>query len=456
MFSSLRLRNFKGWADTGEIRIAPLTLFFGRNSSGKSSLLQSLLLMKQTAEALDPDIPLAFGDAASLVELGTFGDTVHRHDESLNMEFNVGWRLQEARTLRRTGPAELIAEELRLQSLLGVTSRGRLVTRSLAYDIVAPKPVRVEMHPASQDSLSDYEISTKNLSLTRKRGRAWPVGPPVKFYGFPDDVSTRYQNSDFLFDLALEFDQLLTRMAYVGPLRHTPQRNYLWGGQRPGTVGPRGENAVEAILAARADEIQVPRGEGKGRRYDGFEQRIADWLKKLDIIRDFKVVEIAPGRRVFEVQVQVEKGGPWVLLPDVGFGVSQVLPVLVQAFYQAEGRTMIFEQPEIHLHPAVQSGLADIFLDSVENMRSQVIIETHSEHLLRRFQRRVAEGDISPKDIAIYVVELDDHSNSIIRSIEVDLSGRIANWPRGFFGDGLAEAMAMAKSGLARRADRGE
>jgi hypothetical protein len=156
MLSALQLRNFKGWADTGDIRLAPITLLFGRNSSGKSSMIQSLLLMKQTAEALDQDIPLAFGDASSLVELGTFTDAIHRHDDSLNMEFSVGWHPSEPRTLRRTGSSKLIAKELGLESALGMTSRGRLVTKSVSYDIVAPKHVRVEMTPADDENHASY------------------------------------------------------------------------------------------------------------------------------------------------------------------------------------------------------------------------------------------------------------------------------------------------------------
>lgn len=89
-------------------------------------------------------------------------------------------------------------------------------------------------------------------------------------------------------------------------------------------------------------------------------------------------------------------------LPDVGFGISQVLPVLVQCFYAPEGSIILIEQPEIHLHPNAQSTLADVMIDVINSKENgtdrdiQLVIETHSEHFLRRLQRRIAE-DMVPK-----------------------------------------------------------
>ena len=121
---------------------------------------------------------------------------------------------------------------------------------------------------------------------------------------------------------------------------------------------------------------------------------LAYWLKEMDLIHDFSVDRVAERGSIYEVRVQKERGSASVLLTDVGFGVSQVLPVLVLCYYVEEGSTLLFEQPEIHLHPSVQSSLADLFIDVTKHRNIQIIVESHSEHLLNRLQRRMAEGEV--------------------------------------------------------------
>jgi predicted ATPase len=141
-----------------------------------------------------------------------------------------------------------------------------------------------------------------------------------------------------------------------------------------------------------------------------------------------------------------------VLIPDVGFGVSQVLPVLVQCYYAPEGSIIVFEQPEIHLHPRVQASLADVFIDAAKERSVQIIVESHSEHLVRRLQRRVAEAkDVSNADIALYFASTPlDASSSSLEKLDVDLFGNIVNWPADFFGDELGELAAMATAAATR------
>lgn len=93
MLTNLRIRNFKSWKDTGLIRLAPLTVFFGANSAGKTSLLQFLLMLKQTSESSDRNRVLHFGDDYSLVELGTFQDLIFEHDVHNRLEFELSWTL---------------------------------------------------------------------------------------------------------------------------------------------------------------------------------------------------------------------------------------------------------------------------------------------------------------------------------------------------------------------------
>ena len=303
-----------------------------------------------------------------------------------------------------------------------------------------------------REDAAGYDLSALP-KLSRRKGRAWPLPAPIRFYGFPDEVANYFQNADWLADLALALEHQLDRVHYVGPLREYPQRSYLWAGERPANVGPRGRLAVPALLAARQDRRKIGRGEGKGRRYEAFESLIARWLKQMGVIDDFTVHQIARGRKEYEVRVRRSPGSAEVLITDVGFGVSQLLPVLVQSYYAAEHSTVIFEQPEIHLHPKVQADLADVFIDAARYGKVQFVVESHSEHFLRRLQRRVAEAQvITNQEVALYTCDV-EAGHSTIQELKVDEFGNIANWPKDFFGDEVGDLVKMAEAAMRRQGE---
>ncbi|EQD79458.1 hypothetical protein B1A_01717, partial [mine drainage metagenome] len=155
-----------------------------------------------------------------------------------------------------------------------------------------------------------------------------------------------------------------------------------WSGETPESVGQKGEFAVAAILAASAQDRKLNRGPKKHlTRFDAF---IAQWLKDLGIIESFEVKPVAEGRKEYEVVVKTHATASKVKITDIGFGVSQVLPALVQVFYCPPNSTILMEQPEIHLHPQVQAELADVFISATqarENTKErnvQLIVESHS------------------------------------------------------------------------------
>jgi len=183
---------------------------------------------------------------------------------------------------------------------------------------------------------------------------------------------------------------------------------------------------------------------------------IARWLKEMGLIESFEVNLIARGRRDYEVLVKTHNAKEKVNITDVGFGVSQILPVLVQSFYAPVGSTIIMEQPEIHLHPSVQAALADLFIEAIkarekgEDRNIQLLIESHSEHFLRRLQRRIAEEKIKPSDTAIYFCQANT-SGSSIQPLNVDDFGNIRNWPENFFGDEMSDLAATTEAAILRQ-----
>lgn len=459
MLTELCIQNFKAWKDTGSVRMKPLTVIFGANSAGKSSLGHLLLGLKQTALISDRKRALHLGDLHSQIDLGTFADCLHNHDLSAKLAFTLGWRLRGRLSVDnplKTGE-RYEADALRLKSVLRADAKGLPVLESFQYQLLSKDDVGLTVwHGYSAAGKPDLKVQP--MQLVRAPGRKWPIDAPEKFYRFSDVTLARYQNADALAQLPLEVERLLAGLIYLGPLREPPRRTYPWAGDTVPDVGVRGELSIAALLAATEQDRKLNRGhKHRLQRFDAF---IAAWLKDLRVIDRFTVRPVAKGRKEYEVLVRARAGSPEVRLTDVGFGVSQVLPALVQAFYASPDSTIWLEQPEIHLHPRVQAELADALISAVKAYENgkprnvQLIVESHSEHFLLRLQRRVAEGLITPDDLAIYFVR-EDKDGVALEALRLDSFGEIQNWPDGFFGDDLAEIAARTAAAIRKQHDKG-
>lgn len=462
MITQLRAKNFKSWRDTGKLRLAPLTGLFGTNSSGKTSLMQILLMLKQTAESSDRRRVLHTGDERSLVDLGTFFDLIHGHNPETPLELSFSWSLPNSLVVN--DPEKENASLFEISSLSFSTT----IHQQKEPDKVAPKTfvykfssngsglkkderefgLKRDEEAKGRPGIDSYKLVSQGYKIKHTRGRNWPLPPPVKCYGFPDEAIGYYTNTGFLKEFELAFEGLFSTISYLGPLREHPKRSYIWAGESPVDVGRKGELAIPALLASRNFEKTIS-SIGRRRKFT-VEERIASWLKEFGLISSFSLKPIAVNRKDYEVRVKKTESSPEVLITDVGFGVSQILPVLTLCYYVEEGSIILLEQPEIHLHPFVQSALADVLIDVVNNRDIQVIVESHSEHLLRRLQRRVAEEKILPKDIALYFCEMKG-SESGIKKLELDLFGNISNWPAGFFGDEMGDLLAMTEAAMNRQ-----
>jgi predicted ATPase len=449
MINELSFTNFKSWQSVEKMRLAPITGLFGTNSSGKTSILQLLLMLKQTVESTDRAQVLEFGDEKSLTNLGSFRETVYGHAKPGTMTFGLQWSLPYQ--LKVANPADrthilFSTEELAFHGAVGDNGSDRLAVSQLEYSL-PDYSFRLTRKGPGGDK---YELDSEgaDFRFVRNSGRVWDLPAPVKFHGFPDQVYAYYQNAGFLAELQLAFEDLLKQVYYLGPLRDFPKRRYDWAGSEPADMGRRGERVVDALLAARQRGQAISPGFRKRRLT--LEQRVASWLKELGLIHSFSVEPVAKDTNIYRVWVQKTSSSAKVLITDVGFGVSQILPVLVLCYYVPEGSIILLEQPEIHLHPSVQSGLADVFIDAAKNRNVQIVVESHSEYLLRRLQRRVAEQLVAPEKTALYFCEMENEGSKLV-SLNVDIFGNITNWPKDFFGDEFGELAETTKAAMERK-----
>ena len=458
MLTRLRLENFKSWEDTGEIAFKPITGFFGPNSSGKSSLFQALLLMNQTADSPDRGIMFNFGDQTTPANLGDFESVVHEHDTERSLKFSLDWNATSEIEVPERYADGTVAEgaEIGFEIAIREESIGSgksLLLERMTYRLTDDR--RFGIRRIAPQTGDGYELfarrSNSDLSgpihlLEPARRRR-----PSKFYVFPSWAEAISEDREFLFDLQYELESFLDNLYYLRPFRIFPSRIYARSGAHPMDTGQIGESVVDALLSSREQEERI-RVEGHQQEFT-LEEYVAEWLKRLKLAHDFRVEALAEGRRLFEVKVRKSPNSAEVLLTDIGFGVSQILPVLVLCFYVPEESTVILEQPDIHLHPSAQADLADVFIDAQKKRGVQILFESHSEHLLRRLQRRIAEGGIREDDVGLFFCSTDESGGSRLSPLEVDQFGNIANWPENFFGDQFGEIAAMSEAALKKQGD---
>jgi hypothetical protein len=359
--------------DSQRVALAPLTLVFGPNSAGKSSLLSVLPMLQQTAAR--PDVLTMSGD---LVEGGTFRQAVHRHDVGTAMTLGFGWTSEEGVAREAS-----IAFRWDPDRRAAVRSRTEITDGSQSGTIIGPRP-----------------------------------------WGDQPGVALHHRVTE-------EFWATLERVHFLGPMRERAERATMLGQGVEDYVGPAGEH-MTAILSSRRDLVD-PVNQWCDRLGMGYQVRLLDPVNQ-DIVRtaDFTVLALE----------DVRHDDPVLVSPRaVGYGIGQVLPIIVQSLLMHDGM-MIVEQPEVHLHPRLQSAVADLFVDTVNEGRAQLLIETHSEHTVLRILRRVREGVLGPDDVAILYVDLDDAGRAFVRRLEVDANGDLVDgWPGGVFDDRLADVL---------------
>lgn len=424
--SNIRLKNFRNWTTEHWVKgvsLKPITLILGRNSAGKTSVLQPLRLLKQTIEATDFGTQLLLdGSKADGVNLGAFSDVVHDHDEKEAM--GIGFDIREKGvsvdvTFRQVNERPVI-ESLTYR----VRDEKLEVTRgaNAAYQLQSPR-FRLPnwdgartVHEAKQTYEPGRAVELPDAGLT-------DLGPTLGAIVRQAIVATKEAFATF---------------HYLGPLRPPPAREVTWSQQDPSRLGSNGSETIQALISNET-------GASKG----ALRASISEWLKRLDLADS---IEISRVGKTLLYQIEVVRGGKRSNLADVGYGVSQVLPVITLLHFVPEGSVILCEDPEAHLHPMAQSGLADLFVEVAKKRKLQVLIETHSEHLFRRLQLLMASAKVSESDCALYYVERDEPAAKITE-LRADEFGRIQNWPENLFGDAVGEAGRQMREMVKRMQD---
>ena len=453
MLTNIRLRNFKAFRDTGNIPIAPLTVLTGPNSSGKSAIIRAMMALRQTVE--NRDLNTAFVPTGDYVDLGTFEDFVFKRDAKSSVGIEVVSKLSTTKDPIGgfTLPVELDQQELSVSLELAVlVSIDRIYLKHSTIDLEQGM-TQVNKQSMSGNRLGrSYRTSVKFANrnvenLSTSSIAKFHVVPPFQSSDVSSTVGGKNKQSIspttqrkliamVSANLAEEsVTQEFSRLYYIGPLREQPRRMYLSTGATPREVGVAGELGPEVLWSA-----------SKAKQFES--DKLSEWCSRMGLALEIRLTRVSGG--YFRILIVDLHTGIAVNLPDVGVGTSQLLPILIQGLIAPPGATFLLEQPEIHLHPKAQADLADFFIE-VTKRGVGVIVETHSEHLITRLQRRIAEQTLDPEALAIYYVT-PSAEGSTLKPVEINEYGQIPSAPEGFFEEGFEETFSLMSAVGKRKA----
>jgi hypothetical protein len=408
--TSITIQGFKSFRDETTIAIRPLTVLAGANSSGKSSAVQPLLLLKQTLEATRDPGPLWLGGPnatfANVDELLWHGQAEKDRATSLAIGLSRG------------------GDEVRLffrRAAQGGVELEKLACRraDLAYELrpdMRGAELR-ELFRRQRSFFKDIDRTRFSFRVKQERSSLVAVAEEADVAGGVVARGTAYTMAPF--DTVAP---MVHELIHLPGLRGNPSRSYMTA--RVGARFPAffQEYVASMILA--------------------WKETADDRLEKVDrAIHDLGLTWKVDARRIDDTSIEIRvgrmpsprKGGAHDLvnIADVGVGVSQTLPVVVALLAAAPGQIVYLEQPETHLHPRAQAALAGLLVDAARR-GAIVIAETHSDLLLRSVQRAVAAGEVDPSLIALHWFERDGHGATRVSSAQLDAAGTYGDWPIDF------------------------
>ena len=414
--TKIAVKGFKSIVEEREIDIRPLTILAGANSSGKSSIMQPLLMLKQTLEApYDPGPLLIDGPNARFTSADQFLSTLA--DEKREDRFQIrietcapDFSHSVATTFRKAeGRIELV-EMLVEESVDNnhVSSPERLIL----YPEMVPEEVKliIERHLIPKD----YDVV--------KRSRCFLV------FGSKDGYT--------FFTVTPNLESNILNSIHLPGLRGNPERIYKLantGARYPGTFEHYAASIIHEWQETGDERLKIVVG----------------------VLRTLELTGKVSTKRVGDIGIEVQVGRlrhdstsetDMVSIADVGFGVSQVLPVLVAVIVAEPGQLVYLEQPELHLHPRAQVALARVLVDAAKR-GVRVVAETHSSLLLLGIQTLVAEGDIPPELVKFHWFSRNKDGVTEVTSADLDDAGAYGDWPEDF-----ADVSLRAQSGYIKAA----
>lgn len=431
---SMSFRNLRAFRDTGELDIAPTNFLFGKNSSGKTTVLRAPLFFKQLVQqrTITGEAPLV----GHYVDFGSYAEAVYNGEKSRDISISITLGLNARRILRDVvGKDNPIIESNSFTvtfTLHWNASRKHIQYNSITFSNIrgvvilqltrtGPNRYRVELPDIGWSEVieDETELSFTSLSLGLLRLPVLRSATLAK----GGEVARRVEIYSYEFFRTVL--QATEEIIHIGPLRDMPERAYRL--DRVATPSTATQHVI-GLLVNSSEATHT----------------VSEAMRDLGVARQIELTSPAPGYAGLTVRDIVS--GRRDNLADVGFGISQVLPIIAQLATAKRGNLVLIEQPELHLHPETQGRLADVMLRLAGQREVTLFIESHSESMLLRLRRRIAERSLDSNDLNVYVTNAGE-----VRKAAVDQNGGMdmSAFPNDFFEEDWIDAVGIARAARA-------
>jgi len=450
MIQELTLKNFKSFKKLDSFKINDLTVIAGKNSCGKSSILQSLLLLKQTLIKRDGgelELEGEYLTFSNLKEVSFSMPSVNR--AGIGYEFLVSNRSGKGRINLSFGNAKKLEHYLPIVSEYkvemhnedGENKKINLLNHTLkkkdSPDFMSPLFENERMRISDTKTvLSSFYPVVFSFNLIEKTSNdktsVNKVTFPIEFF---------FKSEKQLTDTLIED---IRNIKYLGPLRALPKRAYVHFTEVAYELLPSGENAAHVLWARQNESV----------KFQGKEYKLKEALNICIGMMGLSQ-EITPSRigdLIYKINLKNKDCNADVTISDVGFGYSQVIPIILMCLLSNPGDLILLEQPEIHLHPSSAANLADLFLAFIADER-RIIVETHSAELISRLRLRVIEKVDLKDKINIAFVESSSEKETegaTIRQFHIDENGMFPEYPDGFLDESTKIADSIIKARISK------
>lgn len=489
---SYSLENFKSFGSKQKIPLKPITLIYGANSSGKSSVIHGYLLIREILKSNKFDLS-SFIIGGELLDLGGYRQFLHKKEYgSRNLFIEI----------------ELEKYKLILEITADGENKKELKNNAYLFSLTVLNyeedcEFKFTRNKSTKEFLFEhYNNEPAEHKFTLDLGKPLENQIP-QVEGYYEYVVIQYSLEEILKEINHNYDNII----YLGPIRSYPTRDISltnessedmdynawnivkkdvkvrnkvnrWLSGKDSKLKTRYELSVkkyldpkdylraflEVISSYKIEDLPLSFMDGLTEEdfanNEGYSENkllafiLENWDENVDEIMNF-ISQKFSKQTIEELIIEdLNNDRTIVSHRDIGVGISQVLPVLVSA-YASKNAVIAIEQPELHLHPALQSEIADVFIETAKENNNTYLIETHSEHLLLRIMRRIRETTndelpdgvtpITPNDVQIlFVMPAQNVSGSVIKNIDLNYEGELIDeWPGGFFEEGYNERFGV-------------
>ncbi|WP_421306726.1 DUF3696 domain-containing protein [Aeromonas veronii] len=437
MLNKLSLRNFKAFKNMTDLEIKPITIIAGKNSCGKSSIIQSLLLLKQTLESpLPVNLCLdgRFIKCSSLKELAYRLPAINRASIGYDLHFKN-------RSLSLTFSNKKEND----------TYVPKIVGRTIKNHDGISENIQKLTNKKLAEMLNDLRFPHKIKKIIKKEIQYNKFTPElVNFEYYSDGDDEKIHSGSVPVFLITDLDghsrhinKEIQNFKYLSPVRAMPERAYLHYSPQVDELLSDGSNAAHLLWSKKDEKVLWKNEELK------LSVAVNKCIECLGLSQKMTPSKI--GDVLYTIGVSENLSGDNVSLSDVGFGYSQILPVILMGLVnQKDDCLILLEQPEIHLHPSSAANLADLFLGFIE-CGTRYIIETHSQELINKLRLRVIEKPELKDKINIVFVDSDNVNGASIRQFSIDENGMFPEWPEGFLDESEKISESIIKARVNKR-----